>query len=314
MAVFVVLAYLPIRALPDRSGRPATVVALTYEPVELPPAKTPFYLAGAWVAAASDPRFAGLSGLAIDRGRFLAVSDLGAVVRFDLPSAGQPKAFLQDLRIGPDGFGKKKSRDAESIARDPQGRGWWVGYEQRHSLWLYDGGFGRSLGNIDLKRSNWRDNRGAEGLLLFDGKLLALAENGSDAVRIDNAGPTLLRFRSDAEVADAAIAPDGSAWVLTRTKTLDGIVQSIAPLLPAHDGYLAGPGWPVPKGEFDNFEGMAIEPRLDGRWRFWLISDDGHRVMARTLLIALDLDRPSRHDKGPATRTGPSQKAVAKAP
>ena len=84
--------------------------------------------------AAGDPRFGGLSALAIDRGRFLAVSDLGAVIRFDPPSIRRPSASLRDLRKGRDRQGKKWARDAESLARDPNGRGWWVGYEQRHSL------------------------------------------------------------------------------------------------------------------------------------------------------------------------------------
>jgi hypothetical protein len=296
-----------LRTFPDRIGRPETSVALSYQPVDLPPSQAPLRLVGAWVITAADPRFTGLSGLAIDAGRFLSVSDLGSVIRFDLPSERQPRAELQDLRIGPGKFGKKRSRDAESLARDPRGRGWWVGYEQHHSLWLYDPGFRHALASVDLKRTNWPDNRGAEGLLVQNGSLLVLAENGTDAVRIDGGQPNPLKLRSDAEVADAAKAPDGSAWVLTRAEGVGGIEQRIAPLLETHDGYLVGPGWPLPKGAFDNFEGMAIEARPDGSWRFWLVTDDGHRVMARTLLVALDVIMTARHDKGPERRTGPSR-------
>jgi hypothetical protein len=36
---------------------------------------------------------------------------------------------------------------------------------------------------------------------------------------------------------------------------------------------------------------MAIRPSPGGGWRFWLVTDDGHRFMARTLLVALDLDQ-----------------------
>ena len=64
---------------------------------------------------------------------------------------------------------------------------------------------------------------------------------------------------------------------------------------------------PLPRGAFDNYEGMAIEPRQGGGWRFWLISDDGHRIMARTLLVALDYMPPARHDKSPAASTGLSK-------
>jgi hypothetical protein len=314
MGSMVILAYLPIRALPDRRQQPETVTALSYQAVELPPARAPLRVAGAWVAQAQDPRFAGLSALALDRGGFMAVSDLGAVARFDPPTARQPKLAIRDLRIGPGPFGNKWSRDAESLARDPQGRGWWVGYEQTHSLWLYDKDFGRALAEVDLQRSNWRDNRGAEGLVVSNGRLLVLAENGTDAVRIESAGPRLLKLYAHAEVADAARGPDGSIWALLRQKGLRGLSQSIALVDETHDGYRVVSAWPLPKAAFDNFEGMAIETRPDGRWRFWLVTDDGHRVMARTLLVALDLELPTRNRKSPATGAGPSNQPSSKTP
>ena len=43
---------------------------------------------------------------------------------------------------------------------------------------------------------------------------------------------------------------------------------------------------------------LEIADRLPS---FWLITDDGHRFFARTLLIALDYRRPTQ-GKGPATR------------
>ena len=128
VGAFVMLAYWPIQKLPDRSQRPPVVETLTYEPVSLPAATAPLRLAGAWVLTLPDRRFGGLSALAIERGRLLAVSDLGAVVWFDPPATRRPTAEVKDLRIGPGNFGKKWRRDAESLARDPYGRGWWVGY------------------------------------------------------------------------------------------------------------------------------------------------------------------------------------------
>lgn len=314
LAVFVLLAYLPIHALPERKEHPVSVEALEYQPVALPLAGGPLRLAGAWELTAADPRFGGLSGLVLDHRQFRAVSDLGAALRFDMPSASNPKVMLQDLRMGPGSFGKKKARDAESIVRDPNGRGWWVGYEQHHSLWLYDDGFDHALAAVDLSGFNWSDNRGAEGLLVRQGKLLVLAENGRDAVRVDDGRQALLRLHSDVDVADAVSAPDGSVWVLTRSKSFSGIEQSIAQLIETRDGFLIGAAWPVPKDAFDNFEGMAIEPRPDGHWRFWLVTDDGHRVEARTLLVALDLNLAVAHKKSPATSAGPSKQQAGKKP
>jgi hypothetical protein len=310
MTAAILAAYVPMRSLPNRRPLAPAIVTLNYRPVELPPVAGPLVLAGAWELEADDPRFGGLSALTVDLDRFLAISDLGAVIRFERPSAAHPSALLQDLRQGPGPVGKKWARDAESIARDPRGRGWWIGFEQNHSLWLYDNSFGRALEWIDLPELGWRDNRGAEGLIARGGALLVLAENGRDAVSVGQGEPRVLKLHAGADVADAAVAPDGSGWLLLREKGLGGISQSIARLRRTHDGYLADQVWQLPKAPFDNYEGMAIEQLPDGRWRFWLVTDDGHRFMARTLLVALDLGLPvrPRHDKSPAKTAGLSRK------
>ena len=287
----VVLAtYLPIRELPDRRPLAARQVELSLKPVSLPAADGPLRIAGAWLMSSGDPRFGGLSALTVDRGQFLAVSDLGAVIRFDPPGRRPRHALLMDLRIGPGPAGRKRSRDAEALVLDPRGRGWWVGYEQRHSLWLYDRGFKRALAAIPVRR-DWRDNRGIEALLVDRDGLLALAENGREAIRVDSSGLHSFDLETGWEVADAATAPDSSAWLLLRSKGRGGIAQAIAPLIASRRGYRIGTAWPLPKAAFDNFEGMAIRPKPGGGWRFWLVTDDGHRLMARTLLVALDLDR-----------------------
>ena len=304
MAVAVALAYLPVRKLPDLHTLQAATVPLTVRPVALPPAAAPLRLAGAWELTAADPRFTGLSALALDHGKLLAVSDRGAVIRFDFPTMQRPTAWLADLRLGPGPWGKKWSRDAESLAPDPKGRGWWIGYEQIHSLWLYDPTFQRAIRSINLNRPDWWDNQGAEGLLAEGDGLLVTGENGRDVMQVSDTAVERLPMATGAEVAEAAPAPDGSAWLLLRSKGSNGVSEGIAPLIRDGAGYRSGPAWPVPKDAFDNFEGMAIEARAGGGWRFWLVTDDGHRIMARTLLIALDYVPPARHDKSPATGAG----------
>ena len=309
----VLTAYWPMRALPDFRARSAAVVRMQFEAVRVAVAAPPLLLAGAWTMQVPDTRFHGLSALAIDRGRFLSVTDLGAVVWFDLPTALSPTATLMDLRSGPGMFGAKWARDAESIARDPAGRGWWIGFERNHSLWLYDPDFGHALASVDLNRPDWWSNRGAEGLVPQASGLLVLAENGRDAGSVRGKQLDWAKLEARADVADAARAPDGSAWLLLRSMGPDGISQAIARLIRTHDGYQAGPAWPVPKGPFDNYEGMAIERRPGGGLRFWLVTDDGHRVVARNLLVALDY-MPSGHGKSPATSTGLSKKPSSKTP
>ena len=261
-----------------------------------------------------DPRFGGISSLTIDHGRFLAVSDRGSVAIFDPPGASDPAAWIADLRDGPGPWGKKWSRDAESLVPDPGGRGWWIGYEQNHSLWLYDPGFQRALASIGLHRSGWWDNRGAEGLVAEGPTLLAFGENGRDAMLADGRSVEKRKLHAGTDVADASRGPDGRLWLLLRDKRWSGITQFIASVTTSRAGYRTGPIWPVPKGLFDNYEGMAVARRPGGGLRFWLITDDGHRIMARTLLVALDYVPPAKHDESPATSAGLSRKPNEKQP
>jgi hypothetical protein len=291
MATAIGLVVLLIRAMPDRHANPSVLLALTYRPVELAPVDGPLRLVGAWEVNAPDRRLGGLSALTTKGGKFIALSDRGVVVTFDRPGSSAPMMRLSDLREGPGPFGKKWARDAESIARDPRGRGWWIGFEQRHSIWLYDTQFQRALASVDLKPANWSDNRGPEGLTVSDGKLLVLGENGRDAILLGPAGPQPLKLHANAQVADAAKAPDGSIWVLLRRPGLSGLAQSVAPLRKSYDGWTVGPESMLPKGPLDNFEGMLIEQRSDSGWRIWLVSDNDYRSMARTLLVALDVKR-----------------------
>ena len=304
MAVAVAAVYLPMRSLPGRRALPPATASLTYHPVELADVAGPLRLSGAWEVRSSDRRFGGISSLTIVGGRFLSVSDRGAVAWFNPPGVSKRVAWVADLRAGPGPWGRKWARDAESLAADPRGRGWWVGYEQNHSVWLYDRGFERALGHVDLQREDWWNNRGAEGLVSEGDGLLVTAENGRDAIIVDGDSLERMALNAGADVADASRAPDGSLWILLRAKGLSGIRQAVAPLIRTGGGYRAGPAWAVPKSAFDNYEGMAIEPRPGGGLRFWLISDDGHRIMARTLLVALDHLPQPETAKSPATQAG----------
>lgn len=287
--LLVVGAFLWMRTLPQIVERPTRDAPVRFDPVTLPTAApSPLRLAGAWALSSDDPRLQGLSGLATDGRRFAAISDMGFVVRFAPPTGpGTEAATFSDLREGPGLFGRKINRDAEAVMRDSGGAGWWVAYEQDHSVWHYDPAFTRADRTIWLEDLGWSANKGAEGLALVEGQPTAFAESNREMVRL---GPPLARIPlpSDWDVSDAANAPDGSVWLLLRRDY--GAVEAIAPLVVIKGKASVGPVWPIPKGLFDNFEGMTIVVRPGG-WRFWLVTDDGHRLFARTLLVALDLDR-----------------------
>ena len=125
--------------------------------------------------------------------------------------------------------------------------------------------------------------------------VLLAAENGREAMALGPLGVARINWAVGMEVADAATAPDGTSWLLLRGKGLRGITQAIAPLVRIRAGYRIGTAWPLPKAPLDNYEGLAITARPGGGWRLWLVTDDGHRIMARTLLVALDL--PARPQK-----------------
>lgn len=282
-------AFLWMRALPQIPERPLRDAPIRFDPVTLPTvAASPLRLAAAWSLSSDDPRLQGLSGLATDGGRFAAISDMGFAVRFAPPTgSGTEGATFADLRDGPGPFGRKINRDAEAVMRDPGGNGWWVAYEQDHSVWHYDADFAKADRTIWLNDLGWPTNKGAEGLALAEGQPTAFAEANREMVKL---GPPLARIPlpSGWDISDAANAPDGSVWLLLRRDY--GAVEAIAPLIMTQGKASVGEAWPIPKGLFDNFEGMTIVA-CPGGWRFWLVTDDGHRLFARTLLVALDLDR-----------------------
>lgn len=285
----VVGAALWMSSQPQIPMRPVREVAINFRAVSLPAASSsPLRLAEAWVMTSDDPRLQGLSGLAVDGAGFAAISDMGFVVRFAAPTAAASSpATFSDLRVGPGPFGRKVNRDAEAILRDPSANGWWIAYEQDHSVWRYDSDFSKADQTVWLNNLGWANNKGAEGLAMVGGQITAFAELTREMVKLR---PPLTRIpiESDWDVSDAANAPDGSVWLLLRRDY--GAVEAIAPLIMVQGKTRVGQPWPIPKGLFDNFEGMAIVARPGG-WRFWLVTDDGHRLFARTLLVALDLDR-----------------------
>lgn len=285
----IVGAALWMRGQPQIPMRPMREAPLRFQSTSLPAAaSSPLRLVGAWALASDDPRLQGLSGLAFDGRRFAAVSDMGFAVRFTPPSgAGSGIATFTDLRNGPGPFGSKIDRDAEAILRDPAANGWWIAYEQDHAIWRYAPDFSSAERVAQLNDLGWRSNKGAEGLAIAGRQITAFAESTREMVKL---GPPLTRIpiESGWDVSDAANAPDGSVWLLLRRDY--GSVAAIAPLVTRQGRLAVGEPWPIPKGLFDNFEGMTIVARPGG-WRLWLVTDDGHRLFARTLLVALDLDR-----------------------
>jgi hypothetical protein len=232
----------------------------------------------AWELSAADSRFGGLSALAVEGSELIALTDSGVVVRFSPPGAGQKlRIALRDLPDGPGSHFRKSGRDSESLLADRNGRGWWVGFENRHSLWFFSRDFGRVLSKHPLK-VKWRANRGGEALVQGRAGVMVLPEGGGPAAGGDMIAPRW--------VSDASRLGDGRLIMLIRRPTLLGFENQL---------WIArGAGRPARRialdlGMLDNMEGLAAAPLPNGGTRLWIVSDNNFRPWMRTLLVALDL-------------------------
>ena len=272
---------------PDRRELGWRAARIHFEPVRPAAAGfAPLRLAGAWRLTSADRRFGGVSSLAIDRGQLVALTDAGALIRF---RPGRNGASIGELPDGPGPGGFKRNRDSEALARDPLGRGWWVAFENRHELWLFDPGFARALQRIDLGRRGWGVNRGIEGLATDGDALLLLHEDGDHLLRLTGTRARWLPIaRARGRISDAAAIGPGRSLAVERQVTATGFRNALVSLEKAGSGYRFGARIPLPLSPLANVEAIAVERRPGGTLRLWLMTDDSFQPPFRTLLIALD--------------------------
>ena len=295
LAASVIAAHAGFMLLPDRRELGPRLASLRFEPVALDAAGfSPLQLAGAWaVTSDDDPRVHGISGLALDGAELVAVTDSGVVIRFAKPGAAAVQALVRELPGGPGDPGRKVNRDSEAIAADPGGRGWWVAFEQRNELWLYDREFHRPLGRMPVPGRGMTFNRGAEGLIADGNGLLVFPEGGGRALRFSPKGWSEVRFAMPARrVSEAAAAAGGAILVIERGPAPGGFANALVRLDRCPAGYC--PAWRkrLPMGLLDNVEALAVEPLPSGATRLWLMTDDNGGKPQRTLLVAADLPPP----------------------
>jgi hypothetical protein len=262
-------------------------------------------LAGAWTLSAPDSRLGGLSAIAVDRGALLALSDSGVVVRFPKPGATRPMARIDELPDGPGDPRFKRNRDSESLARDSAGRGWWVGFENRNRVWLFDSRFERALARGRIGRG-W-PRTGFEAMIQSDRGMLLIPEAGGKLLEASHGRSQWLPLPAG-PVSDVAELPDGSLLVVERGLRIDGFHNRLVQVRRDGDRFVEVRSIPLGVGRFDNIEGVAVEALGGGALRLWLITDDGHQWPQRTLLLALNwpwaidgdaLKRPRRSPTAP---------------
>ena len=272
--------------IPDRVELGPRTVAIRFDPVALDPAGFGgLELAGAWSVSAPDPRFGGLSAIALDKGGLLALSDSGVIFRFPKPGLVHPAVRIDEISDGPGKAGFKKNRDSESLLRDVAGGGWWVGFENRNRVWLFDPQFKQVRARFRIGRG-W-PRTGFEAIARSDGRMVLIPESGRKLLSVGPGGSQWVSLPVR-PVSDATSLPDGSLLVVERGLSLDGLHNRLVQVRRQGSGYVPVRAIPLGVGRFDNIEGVAVERAAADGLRLWLITDDNHQWPQRTLLLALD--------------------------
>lgn len=278
-------------SLPDRQELGPRIAELRFEPADLDSSRLrPLRLAGAWTITSNDPRVGAISALAVEGGELVALTDSGVVIRFGKPPRRLAPARVDELPGGPGDGRLKRNRDSEAIARDPLGRGWWVAFENRDELWLYDPQFERALMRLAIPSRRLATNRGVEGLAPVGNGLLLVPEDGGSVLLLTSRGWSEVPSDQPAvRSSDAAALPGGALLVIERRLTPFGVRNALALLKPCRSGFCRVWRKPLALGALDNLEGVAAEPLPSGGTRLWLVTDDDWHRPLRTLLIAADL-------------------------
>lgn len=308
---FVALAT-PIKRPPPGPPRGPATARIAAEPVFLDESEpgqrsagSLTFLAG-WALTSDEPRFGGISAMAVEGDRVTAISDSGILLQFAVPGLGNTRLDVTPLPEGPGDPRRKEDRDTESMFIS--GSTAWLAFENSNQIWRYRRpGWRAEARSAPPAMRGWPTNRGAEGIVrLADGRFLVISESleqdwSSPALLFpgDPTGarePLALRFRPARgyRITDVGQMPDGRLLLLQRRLTiLDGasaklVVVDLAALTP--DAIIEGreiAHLDAPLS-VDNMEALSIR-REGGRTIVWLASDDNYFPLQRTLLMKFAL-------------------------
>jgi len=302
-----------------KPSRPATgAFTMTLHPLVLDsadPARTQagdLHYLGGWEVKGRPKLFGGLSSLLIrPDGKIWALSDGG--VMFEIPptiSSGFGYATVLKTAKPPKKW-MPTPTDSESMVVDPQFKHLWVGYELLQRICRYTTDLAQAGTCKDWPElQKWPEAESLESMTrLPDGRFLMISEGaqtgkgGRDALLFegDPVDPSTGHPVHLTYIPPTGYNPTDSVWigdnqllVLNRRATLyDGFTAIIelvdisalkagATLRGREIARLAPPLLS------DNFEGMAVE-RKDGQRIFWIVSDDNHLFLQRTLLLKFAL-------------------------
>lgn len=272
-----------------------------------PTTAPPWALEGVWHYTSKGARFGGFSAmLALGPDTLRAFSDRGFRITMTEPDKPGPRPHMNRQFVNRSW--DFDLVDAESATRDPETGNYWIAYEQVHAIQRNT--IASSPDGVrDLRPLvTWPDNGGVEAMVrLADGRFVILPEGAHEGLifagdPVAGGAPRRFTFANPApgyEATDLAQLPDGRLLVLMRK-----LVWPSRETWPAFSCLLAIGDPPAADGTFapqvtlrlddvlprENYEGLAVRPRGDGRIDVWVISDDNFSIFQRTLLGKLVFD------------------------
>lgn len=264
-------------------------------------------LAGIWHYEGKGLEVGGFSALlAHGSDRLQAFSDRGYRFTFSLPDhpRRRPEAIRQDVQTGLE----YDLWDIEAATRNPASGSYWLAFENVHAIHRFTVSGAPDGVRLLAGKVDWTANSGIEAMVrLADGRFVVLPEGQSSGLLfagepVDGAAARAFDIVSPVkgfDVTDAAQLPDGRLLVLMRK-----VVSPSRRAWPPFVSLLAIGAVPGPGDVFvpavtlrlegvlptENYEGVALRPREDGRIDVWIISDDNFSVFQRTLLAKLVFD------------------------
>ncbi|MDG2005236.1 MAG: esterase-like activity of phytase family protein [Novosphingobium sp.] len=273
----------------------------------------PFELEAIWQIASFLSTFGGFSALLPpESGEINAISDKGWQLRFT-PS-GSPDGEPLFRKIYPAKPSPPFVNDIEAATSDPISGNVWLINEGRPAFARFGPGMQLEASVMPEAMKSWNGNFAAEAVTrLSDGRFVVLREAftgwfeniehdalifDSDPVEWAKGKPFKVRGPVGFSPTEMVQLPDGRLLVLMRRMVWPHPARfagriAIGDPQQIEEGQiwqLEEAAWLTSTLPIDNFEGMAIELRPDGRLNVWLISDDNGSVVQRTLLWKLSVD------------------------
>lgn len=309
-------------SLNTKPGRPADgPVAIEAMPLVLnasDPAQVklgPLHYLGGWELKSRRTLFGGLSSMAIrPGGEIWALSDGGVMFEFPEP-AGHDKfiGLARVLRTAkPEKSWMPRPEDSEATAVDPDFRHVWVGYELMQLICRYTADLNeKGTCRAPKAMADWPETESIESLArLPDGRFVSIAEGApgkdggrdmlvfaGDPVEATTPAPTRMSYMPPTgyDPTDAVYIGNGKLLVLNRRATLYDGFTSVLKLIDINHiksgAIINGPEIArfAPPILADNFEGLALE-HIGNQRILWMVSDDNHLFLQRTLLLKFALD------------------------